>query len=236
MLKSIKEMSSNSNRFEFIKMVRLIPIFSNFRNSKRKLDQDGDESTKSSKKKATGLIETSLISSTADGIGSFNNLNQDVFEKILTCLHPNDILNFCLTSKSINDTIGNNKQIMKRITLRFPKVDKLAEVNFGQRIYRKISFKNDIRVVDLKTVLPCIKMISSSVRSIDLGGVSVSVGVRILKHFKHIDKIALDVSRLKYLEIYDSRLKLFENCQILETLSLCGHYTEYDVTFQNNFS
>lgn len=138
----------------------------------------------------------------------------------------------------MNGFIGKNGKIMSKITLQFPPVDGLTEINFGQRIYRKISFENNIRVSELPTVLPLVKKISSHLKEIELGTqLSFSVGVSIIKQCKDANKIranfkgniqrlakpsaALDFPLLKILEINNSwkNVDLFENCHLLETLT-----------------
>lgn len=80
---------------------------------KSELDHENKQPTSSKEMKTAESIETATFSTSEHGMGFFNNMCQEMFEEIGTYLSPNDILNLCLTSKSMNEFIGNNKELEK---------------------------------------------------------------------------------------------------------------------------
>lgn len=217
------------------------------RSLKRKLDQENDESTSSKEiKKAARFEETS-------GMGIFNNLCQEMFEEIVSYLRINDILKLCLASSSMNEFISNNDLVMRRITLKFPKIDQLSVIDESQRIYRKVAFIHQITISQFPTVLPYIEKIALHAKDIKLvKEQSIHVAVNIIKQFTSATKIyakfkttrsrlvkprrALKIPNLKDLEVNGTSktFGLFEKCQLLEKLKLtnfeCAH--EYTLRLQ----
>lgn len=203
---------------------------------KRKLEyeSENDEATSSKELK----IEEEPLD-TAAGMGLFVNLCQEMFEEIITYLCAKEIVKFCLASKTLNELIGNNERIMKRIKLVFPPVGSVRDIKDSQRIYRNIIFKHRITTHEFRGVLPYIEKISLDARNIELvKKQSIYVVVSIIKRFEFATKIravyAESKSKKKITPVITPHLKelevngswktfcLFQNCKLLEKISFTG--------------